>query len=171
MFHTSSAQVSSVAVNAQGSRLVTANWDRVVGLFITSLPTWHGRGGRVRKAAWHTNGRSIFSAGWDFTVREWDTGTGLQGVVKTAPYRVRLTLGPMAGVVPLLATGTSDRVVCIFDLRAPTPVQLTLPHSSPVSSLVPHPTVHHLLTSATLPESWRSGTSMRREKAWCAHSG
>ncbi|KZT50595.1 hypothetical protein CALCODRAFT_559032, partial [Calocera cornea HHB12733] len=39
--YTSLAQVSSIAVNTHGSRLVTATWDGLVGLFNTALPSSH----------------------------------------------------------------------------------------------------------------------------------
>ncbi|KZO99207.1 WD40 repeat-like protein [Calocera viscosa TUFC12733] len=111
-----------------------------------------GHTSKVSRAIWDPDGLSIFSAGWDYTVRQWDAQTGQQGGVKTTPDRVHLTIGRMAGPAPLLATGTSDRMVCMFDLRSSSSstVQLTLPHASPVQSLVPHPTASHLLTTATL---------------------
>ncbi|KZO99210.1 hypothetical protein CALVIDRAFT_561603 [Calocera viscosa TUFC12733] len=103
---------------------------------------------KASRMVWNTDEKDVFETGWDSTVPQWGGEMG-QGLT-TISDRVRFTLGWILDPIPLLATSTSDRLVCMFDLRPATAVQHTLLHPSPVPSLVLHPTAAHLLTSASV---------------------
>ncbi|GAA6012123.1 hypothetical protein JCM10207_005137 [Rhodosporidiobolus poonsookiae] len=110
-----------------------------------------GHTGKVSRAAFdRIDVTKAYSAGWDHSVRSWDLSIGAETSSKTSD-KVLLALSQLAAP-NLLATGTTDRLICLWDLRtdAAQNISLTLPgHSAPVSSVAAHPTSSLLLASGS----------------------
>ncbi|GAA5970483.1 hypothetical protein JCM11641_007322 [Rhodosporidiobolus odoratus] len=113
------------------------------------LTVLQGHVGKVSRAMFDRNDvTKAYSAGWDHSVRSWDLSIGAETSSKTSD-KVLLSLTQLAAP-NLLATGSTDRLVSLWDLRteATQNISLTLPgHTAPVSSVVAHPTSSLLLAS------------------------
>ncbi|GAA5944622.1 Ytm1p [Sporobolomyces koalae] len=84
---------------------------------------------------------TAYSAGWDHSVRVWDLQHGIEKENK-ASDKVHLDLCQLA-TPSLLLTGSTDRLLSLFDLRHSTLSSISLSlsgHTGPVSSVAAHPT-------------------------------
>ncbi|GAA5855598.1 hypothetical protein JCM8547_001611 [Rhodosporidiobolus lusitaniae] len=110
-----------------------------------------GHAGKISRAAFDRSDASkAYSAGWDHSVRSWDLSIGAETSSKTSD-KVLLSLSQLAAP-NLLATGSTDRLICLWDLRtdATQNISLTLSgHTAPVSSVAAHPTSSLLLASGS----------------------
>ncbi|BGP15196.1 hypothetical protein JCM10213_000854 [Rhodosporidiobolus nylandii] len=117
----------------------------------TPLTVLQGHVGKVSRAVFDRNDvTKAYSAGWDHSVRSWDLSIGAETSSKTSD-KVLLSLSQLAAP-NLLATGSTDRLICLWDLRtdATQNISLTLPgHSAPVSAVAAHPTSSLLLASGS----------------------
>ncbi|ODO00032.1 ribosome biogenesis protein YTM1 [Cryptococcus amylolentus CBS 6273] len=108
--------------------------------------------GRVGALVWDKlNDAKLWSAGWDGSLREWDVQAGgVAGQVRQGPFDKSLLGVDMWAVNGVIATGSMDRTVCLWDTRQATSlISLTLPTTSPVPSVTCHPTSPFTLASAT----------------------
>ncbi|GAA6044465.1 hypothetical protein JCM8097_004466 [Rhodosporidiobolus ruineniae] len=113
------------------------------------LTVLRGHTGKISRAVFdRTDVAKAYSAGWDHSVRSWDLAIGAETSSKTSD-KVLLALSQLAAP-NLLATGSTDRLISLWDLRhdAPQNISLTLSgHSAPVSSVAAPPTSPLLLAS------------------------
>ncbi|KAK4052246.1 ribosome biogenesis protein ytm1 [Microbotryomycetes sp. JL221] len=117
-----------------------------------------GHQGKISSAIFDSaSNNTVYSTGWDHTVRSWDLETGVETASKTCD-KVLYSLSQMA-TPNLLATGTSDRLICFFDLRTSSEtfstgvaqnITLTMSgHTGPVSAVKSHPTSSLMLVSGS----------------------
>ncbi|GAA5882064.1 hypothetical protein JCM1840_004242, partial [Sporobolomyces johnsonii] len=116
-----------------------------------------GHTNKVSRAVFDRNDATkAYSAGWDHTVRSWDLSIGAESSSKTSD-KVLLDLAQLAAP-NLLATGSTDRLICLWDLRsdAAQNISLTLAgHTAPVSSIAAHPTSSLLFASGSYDSTVR----------------
>lgn len=112
-----------------------------------------GHDGRIGGAIWDKSpsSRKIWSAGWDGSVRGWESDSGYQSVLKQGPLdRAALCIDQFNGQSGSLVTGNMDRTICFFDTRESTNlISLIINTPSPVPSISVHPTSQYSLASAT----------------------
>lgn len=133
-----------------------------------------GHIGNVSRAIFdRTDATKAYTAGWDHTVRSWDLSVASETAMKVpsplssplphspslqASDKVILDLTQMASQ-NLLATGSTDRTVCFWDLRADASQQnislVLAGHTGPVSSVAAHPTSSLLLASGSYDSTVR----------------
>ncbi|GAA5907059.1 hypothetical protein JCM6882_005158 [Rhodosporidiobolus microsporus] len=173
---------SSSTAATSSPHLLTAGWDGIIGLWDltpgvnegeadvedgdrkkkrrrqsttvvnkTPITVLQGHTGKVSRAVFARNdATTAYSAGWDHSVRSWDLAVGMETSSKTSD-KVLLALSQLAAP-NLLATGSTDRLVSLWDLRADAAqnISLTLPgHSAPVSAVAAHPTSSLLVASGS----------------------
>ncbi|GAA5958116.1 hypothetical protein JCM21900_002916 [Sporobolomyces salmonicolor] len=116
-----------------------------------------GHTNKVSRAVFDRNDvTKAYSAGWDHTVRSWDLSIGAESSSKTSD-KVLLDLAQLAAP-NLLATGSTDRLISLWDLRsdATQNISLTLSgHTAPVSSIAAHPTSSLLFASGSYDSTVR----------------
>ncbi|GAA6061075.1 hypothetical protein JCM10212_006276 [Sporobolomyces blumeae] len=110
-----------------------------------------GHTNKVSRAIFDRQDENVaYSAGWDHAVRVWDIEHGIEKENKMSD-KVHLDLAQLA-TPSLLLTGSTDRLVSLFDLRASTLSAISLSlagHAGPVSSVASHPTNALMLCSAS----------------------
>jgi len=78
-------QVSSATFSPDGTRIVTASWDKTARIWDAAtgqqLAVLRGHEGYLSSAAFSPDGTRIVTASWDETARIWDAATGKQIVV------------------------------------------------------------------------------------------
>lgn len=107
---------------APDGRIATASFDNAVGLWMQGRPTWHD-GHEAAVNAVTFAGETVFSAGDDFTLRQWPGGqvigrhrgkiVGLAtapGLIATASWDGSIGLWPMDGSDPSMLTGHDSGV-------------------------------------------------------------
>ncbi|KAJ7632377.1 WD40-repeat-containing domain protein, partial [Roridomyces roridus] len=175
-FHLHTAPLSSVASNSTGSRILTASWDGLVGVWDATVPqvdevpepTAGDRRKRrkteenrlKRKAPLsvlksHTarvssvvldGEKTAYSCGFDSTVRSWDLEHGVCTDTATASERPFLSLSLSTPSV-VLASST-DRTISQYDFRESHPVSsLTLTHPATPSCVARAPNHPHQILS------------------------
>ncbi|GAA5912723.1 Ytm1p [Sporobolomyces salmoneus] len=108
----------------------------------TPMSVLRGHTNKVSRALFDRNDASVaYSAGWDHTVRIWDLEHGIEKESKVSD-KVHLSLAQLA-TPSLLLTGSTDRLLSLFDLRTSSLSSISLSlsgHTGPVSSVAEHPT-------------------------------
>ncbi|GAA5894528.1 hypothetical protein JCM8208_006265 [Rhodotorula glutinis] len=116
-----------------------------------------GHTGKISRALFdRSDVTKAYSAGWDHTVRSWDLSVGEETSSKTSD-KVLLAMAQLTAP-NLLATGSTDRLICLWDLRtdATQNISLTLSgHSAPVSAVAAHPTSSLLFASGSYDSTVR----------------
>ncbi|GAA5975430.1 hypothetical protein JCM5350_006477 [Sporobolomyces pararoseus] len=117
----------------------------------TPMSVLRGHTNKVSRALFDRNDASVaYSAGWDHSVRVWDLEHGIEKENK-ASDKVHLDLTQLS-TPSLLLTGSTDRLLSLFDLRTSSlsSISLTLSgHTGPVSSVASHPTNGLMFVSAS----------------------
>ncbi|KOS16236.1 tho complex subunit 3 [Malassezia pachydermatis] len=86
-----------------------------------------GHSGGVRALAWNANGDSLISCGHDRVVRAWhpDRGTDIRSSVELTGHTDQVSALACHPHHPhLVATGSLDRTVRLWDLRQPSPARI-----------------------------------------------
>ncbi|GAA6006119.1 hypothetical protein JCM11491_002037 [Sporobolomyces phaffii] len=129
----------------------------------TPMSVLRGHTNKVSRALFDRTDASVaYSAGWDHSVRVWDLEHGIEKENK-ASDKVHLDLAQLA-TPSLLLTGSTDRLLSLFDLRASTLSSISLSlagHAGPVASVASHP---------TNPLMFVSGSYDSTVKVWDARS-
>ncbi|BGP39129.1 ribosome bioproteinsis protein ytm1 [Rhodotorula kratochvilovae] len=116
-----------------------------------------GHTGKISRAVFDRSDMTkAYSAGWDHSVRSWDLSVGEETSSKTSD-KVLLAMAQLTAP-NLLATGSTDRLICLWDLRtdATQNISLTLAgHSAPVSAVAAHPTSSLLFASGSYDSTVR----------------
>ncbi|BGP31226.1 ribosome bioproteinsis protein ytm1 [Rhodotorula toruloides] len=179
---------SSSSTATSAPHLLTAGWDGLVGLWDltpgvnegdveleggerkkkrrkqsgavvnkTPMAVLRGHTGKVSRAVFdRSDVTKAYSAGWDHSVRSWDLTIGAETSSKTSD-KVLLAMAQLTSP-NLLATGSTDRLICLWDLRtdATQNISLTLAgHTAPVSSVAAHPTSPLLFASGSYDSTVR----------------
>ncbi|GAA5826659.1 hypothetical protein JCM5353_005005 [Sporobolomyces roseus] len=118
----------------------------------TPMSVLRGHSNKVSRAIFDRNGDShlAYSASWDHSVRVWDLAHGIERENKMSD-KVHLDLAQLA-TPSLLLTGSTDRLLSLFDLRTSSLSSISLSlsgHSGPVSSVSAHPTNPLMFCSAS----------------------
>ncbi|KAG5654263.1 hypothetical protein H0H81_005506 [Sphagnurus paluster] len=126
--------ISSMAFSSQADYLAVGSWDNSVRIYEVMAggqsqgKAMYQHQGPVLSVCWNKEGNKIFSGGADNAGRMFDVTTGQSSQVAAhdAPVRVvRWVEAPGGGI---LATGSWDKTIKYWDLRAPQPVAtVTLP--------------------------------------------
>ncbi|GAA5965099.1 hypothetical protein JCM3765_004856 [Sporobolomyces pararoseus] len=117
----------------------------------TPMSVLRGHTNKVSRALFDRNDASVaYSAGWDHSVRVWDLEHGIEKENK-ASDKVHLDLTQLS-TPSLLLTGSTDRLLSLFDLRTSSLSSISLSlsgHTAPVSSVASHPTNGLMFVSAS----------------------
>ncbi|KAF5371866.1 hypothetical protein D9615_009527 [Tricholomella constricta] len=126
--------ISSIAFSSQADYLAVGSWDNSVRIYEVMAggqsqgKAMYQHQGPVLSVCWNKEGNKIFSGGADNAGRMFDVTTGQSSQVAAhdAPVKVvRWIDAPGAGI---LATGSWDKTIKYWDLRASQPVAtVTLP--------------------------------------------
>lgn len=112
-------KVISVSPSPDGSRVASAGWDGVVGVWSVAAPetppVWlEGHDANVNDAAWSADGGTLYTASYDGTIRRWDLADGAETVMVSHGFGVNhLAVDEAAG---WLAYGALDGAVRALDL-------------------------------------------------------
>ncbi|GAA5886913.1 hypothetical protein JCM16303_006758 [Sporobolomyces ruberrimus] len=108
----------------------------------TPMMVLRGHTNKVSRALFDRNDEKVgYSAGWDHSVRVWDLERGIEKETMMSD-KVHLDLAQLS-TPSLLLTGSTDRLLSLFDLRHTglSSISLSLSgHTAPVSSVASHPT-------------------------------
>jgi len=126
--------ISSMAFSSQADYLTVGSWDNSVRIYEIGAggqsqgKAMYQHQGPVLGVCWNKEGNKVFSGGADNAGRMFDitTGQATQVAQHDAPIKtVKWVDAPQAGV---LATGSWDKTIKYWDLRAPTPIaSVTVP--------------------------------------------
>ncbi|BGP54826.1 hypothetical protein JCM8202_003333 [Rhodotorula sphaerocarpa] len=179
---------SSSTASTTAPHLLTAGWDGLIGLWDltpgvnegeadlegadrkkkrrrqstmvvnkTPMAALRGHTGKISRAVFdRADATKAFSAGWDHTVRSWDLSIGAETSSKVSD-KVLLSMAQLTAP-NLLATGSTDRQICLWDLRsdAAQNISLTLAgHTAPVSAIAAHPTSSLMFASGSYDSTVR----------------
>ncbi|KAK4684088.1 ribosome biogenesis protein, partial [Tremellales sp. Uapishka_1] len=128
-----------------GDATGTGGWRRTPEL------TMKGHKARVGGLVWDKqNKETIWSGGWDGSVRGWDWESGSGVVVRQGPMDKSILCIDQFSSSAVLATGSMDRTISLWDTRDATSlISQTLATGSPIGSLKCHPTSAFTLASTT----------------------
>ncbi|KAJ3838637.1 WD40-repeat-containing domain protein [Lentinula raphanica] len=125
--------ISSMAFSGQADYLAVGSWDNSVRIYevmaggTTAGKAMYQHQGPVLSVCWNKEGNKILSGGADNAARMFDvqTGTTVQVAQHDAPIKSVKWVDAQSGI---LATGSWDKTVKYWDLRASQPVaSVTLP--------------------------------------------
>ena len=126
--------ILGIAYSADGTRLVTASWDRTAAICNAETgevqQVLRGHTGRVQGVAFHPDNRRVATGSWDNTVRLWDLRTGRETQIFQGHK------GPVYCVAfspdgTLLATAGSNGNLKIWDLEVGRAIQSLTGHGAP----------------------------------------
>jgi WD40 repeat protein/serine/threonine protein kinase len=125
-----SLPIKAMAVSPNGRLLAYGTSDGAIGLRELQVSTTHkliGHAGAVNDVAFSSDGRTLYSASDDGTVRGWDCSTG-HPVSAPLAHKSPLTCLAVAPTRALLVTGQRDGVVAVWNLDTYECIQATAAH-------------------------------------------
>lgn len=130
--------VKSVALSADGKRVVSGSYDHTVRVWDAHtgecLRTLEGHTGWVMAVALSGDGKVVASGSTDKTARVWDTRTG-QCLHKLGKHGSRLSAVAISGDGTIVVTGCHDHSVCVWDVPSKRCVRTLAGHCGPVLSV------------------------------------
>jgi WD40 repeat protein len=114
------AGVASAAYSPDGSRIVTASFDRTARIWDAAtskeVAVLRGHDDPVSSAAYSPDGSRIVTASEDTTTRIWDAATGKEIIVLRG-HGAAVTAAAFSADGSRIVTASLDRTACIWDAR------------------------------------------------------
>ncbi|KAF8920244.1 WD40-repeat-containing domain protein [Mucidula mucida] len=126
--------ISSLAFSGQADYLAVGSWDNSVRIYEvgangqTQGKAMYQHQGPVMSVCWNKEGNKILSGGADNAGRMFDVATGQSSQVAQHDAPIKVVKWVETPGMGILATGSWDKTIKYWDLRAPQPVaSVTLP--------------------------------------------
>jgi WD40 repeat protein/tRNA A-37 threonylcarbamoyl transferase component Bud32 len=144
-------QVRSAAYSPDGSRIVTASWDKTARIWDsrtgTQLAVISGHADRVRWAAYSPDGSRIVTASWDKTARIWDAHTGRQLAVLIG-HENFVVCAAYSPDGTRIITASYDKTARIWDARTGAQLAVLSGHGDKVRSAAFSPDGSRIVTAS-----------------------
>jgi WD40 repeat protein len=143
--------VNSIAISADGSRIVTAGADRVAKLWDPEsgreLKTYSGHLDNVVNAAFSGDGKRVATGSADHTARVWDTESGRELAVFNG-HGDKVTSVAFSPDGSRLATASADKTAVVWDAATGKAVLTLRGHDGPVNGVAFSPDGKRVATAS-----------------------